>query len=662
MRGPYDSSQMDIHTLELLQFDKVADAVAAQAGSALGKERARALTPLHDMERITEALERVREMGDAIDSGLVPPLGGLRDVRKSIKKAILGVLLDVSEIRDLREVLDLTGRVADYWLRLGNDFPALSRLLSDVVDHRHLVRAIDAAIDATGLVLAEPGSDLARVRQEIAGFEEKIQTEIKRLLRSSEIRNALRYPQATMSGDHHVLPVAVNHRHKVVGVVHRTSPTGETVFIEPARVAQLSAEVSVLKSAELREIRKVLRRLTTLIGQAGERLSPTIDVLAELDLIVAKTRYGRQFRMTTPRLNDEGRITLLDARHPLLEALFKSPASPAREAAAAPSEAAPDAEPAELREIVPVSVRLGHEYDLLIITGPNTGGKTVALKTVGLLCAMALSGLPIPARDGAQVPLLRDILADIGDEQSIEQSLSTFSAHIARITAILEKSGPDTLVLLDELGAGTEPTEGAALGRAILDELVSHRCRAMVTTHLGDLKTYALSVDRAENAAMEFDAVSLRPTYRLMVGQTGQSCALKIARRLKLPSPILKRANKYLRRRRGRRPAGIAQVEQLRQEAEQARDRALLAEQEAAKAADEFRRRSDLLKQEASVSAELEKARASLRAGDSVRVARFDKMGTIVRVDQKRKLATVAVGVMQWEIPLGEIVPIPRSK
>src|SRR5205823_1508263 len=280
---------------------------------------------------------------------------------------------------------------------------------------------------------------------------------------------------------------------------------------------------------------------------------------------------------------------------------------------------------------VPIDVRLGSKFNLLIITGPNTGGKTVTLKTTGLLCLMAQSGMHIPAGEGSNVPVFHQVLADIGDEQSLEQSLSTFSSHVSRIAHILRTADAHSLVLLDELGAGTDPTEGAALGRAILDELDRIGCRAMVTTHLGDLKTYAFHNERAENGAVEFDSETLRPTYRLQIGQFGMSNALKIARRLRLPKELLRRAHKYLKRRKGK-TGELARLQQLREEAEKARTDARAAQHAAEREKGEFERRKAALDREAAEKAALNAMRANLRPNDVVRGARFDKAGKVVRV------------------------------
>jgi DNA mismatch repair protein MutS2 len=285
------------------------------------------------------------------------------------------------------------------------------------------------------------------------------------------------------------------------------------------------------------------------------------------------------------------------------------------------------------------------------------GGKTVTLKTTGLLCLMAQCGMHVPAGEGSLVPVFKHILADIGDEQSLEQSLSTFSSHVSRIASIFEAATADSLVLLDELGAGTDPTEGAALGRAILDQLDKVGCRAIVTTHLGDLKTYAFNNERAENGAVEFDVETMRPTYRLHIGQFGMSNALKIARRLKLPKELLKRAHKYLKRRKGK-TGELARLQQLREEAEKAKVEALAARHEADREKEAFERRKTALDREAAERAALTEQRAALKPGAVVRVSRFDSTGKVVKVDAKKQTVTVSVGLGQWEIPFEEIFPV----
>ena len=326
------------------------------------------------------------------------------------------------------------------------------------------------------------------------------------------------------------------------------------------------------------------------------------------------------------------------ARHPLLEHLFRTESGVSE------------------RKVVPIDVRLGVGFNMLVITGPNTGGKTVTLKTTGLLSLMAQSGMHIPASEGSTVPVWSHVLADIGDEQSLEQSLSTFSSHISRIASIFATADDKSLVLLDELGAGTDPTEGAALGRAILDQFDKVGCRAIVTTHLGDLKTYAFTNDRAENGAVEFDVETLRPTYRLHIGQFGMSNALRIARRLNLPKELLKRARKYAKRRSGK-TGELNRLQQLREEAEKARTEALAHQHEADRQKEEFERRLAELEKRKVEDARLNEWRSRLQPGDEVWATKFGKKGKVARVNQAKGTVFVSIGIGQWEVFLNEVLP-----
>ncbi len=662
---------MDAHTLELLEFGKVRELLAGYAACSLGKELARAVEPSTDAEAIRRELVLVSEMVLALGLGQSPPFGGLHDVRLTVRRAAIGAALTADQLLEIAETLACTGAIYRYRMRLDAGCPHLIDLLAPVEDLGAVAKTITGCIDSRGQVLDMASPELARIRQQLADLDERVKVTINRLLRDPELRKILRYPNATMSGDHYVLPVAVNHRHKVQGVVHRTSSTGETVFIEPAAVTRLSAERAVVKADEDREIRRILRKLSGEVARVARPLGTALDVLARLDLITAKARFSRDYRMFAPDINTDGRLWLRQARHPLLEQIVrgKGPTAdlPSVRLGDGPSmipesavtnESRPHPEPP--KEVVPIDVRLGIGFNLLVITGPNTGGKTVTLKTTGLLCAMAQAGLHIPAAEGSVVPVLRDILVDIGDEQSLEQSLSTFSSHISRIAHILRQCGPDTLVLLDELGAGTDPTEGAALGRAILDALDACGCRAMVTTHLGDLKTYAFANERAENAAVEFDVETLRPTYRLHIGQFGMSNALRIARRLKLPRDLLSRAHRYLRRKQKKAPE-LLRLQQLRADAEKARSEALAAQHEAERQKEEYQQKAVQLQREAEEAAALQEARGRLRPNDRVRVARFDQPGRVVRVDHAKKLAVVSVGLGQWEVPLDELFPLSQE-
>jgi DNA mismatch repair protein MutS2 len=641
---------MDAHTLELLEFNKVRELLAAFGACSLGKELARQVEPSLDRERIRAELDLVTEMVEALGEGLMPPFGGLHDIRLLVRRAAIGSTLTTEQFLEVAQTLACTGNMYRYRMRLDGHYQRLIALITPIEDLAPVAKSIHGCIDGRGHLLDMASRELAQALAALAELDERVQNQIKRLLRDPELRKILRYPNATVSGDHYVLPVAVNHRHKLQGVVHRTSTTGETVFIEPAALSKLSAERSILKAAEEREIQRVLRRLTAEVGKIAKPLGIAIEVMAQLDFITAKARFSRHHGMFAPQISAEGQLWLRQARHPILEHLFRNDGNDAAEG---------DADPAKLpppRVVVPIDVRLGQTFRILVITGPNTGGKTVTLKTTGLLCLMAQAGMHIPAGEGSTVPIWHQILADIGDEQSLEQSLSTFSSHMSRVATILKLADQESLVLLDELGAGTDPTEGAALGRAILDELDHIGCQAMVTTHLGDLKTYAFSDNAAENAAVEFNVETLRPTYRLLIGQFGMSNALRIARRLKLPRGLILRARRYLRRRQRRAPE-MARLQLLREEAEKAREEARVAQHEAERQREDYRAQAARLQQEAQENAALQEARNRLKPNDLVHVPRFDKPGKIVRIDHKRNVAVVSVGLGQWEMPLDEVFP-----
>jgi len=639
---------MDAHTLELLEFHKIRELVGRYAFSTLGKDLASQAEPSTDADGIRAELALVREMVDVLGQGQTPPFAGLRDVRLLARRAAIGAMLTSDQLLDVAAVLTCTGHMYRWRMRLSELHQGLISLTTPIEDLGLVAKSIAGSIDSRGHVLDMASPELAAVRQKIADLDEKVQSRIKHLLRDPELRKILRFPNATVSGDHYVLPVAINYRHKLTGVIHRTSSTGETVYVEPAEIAHLSAERVVLKSDEDRETKKILRKLTAEVGKVARPLANAIDAMAKLDYVAAKARYAREFNLTCPDINTDGRLWLRDARHPLLEQLFRE----------SPDGATP---PAAQRLVVPIEVRLGQPFNLLIITGPNTGGKTVTLKTTGLLCMMAQAGMHIPAGQGSNVPVFSHILADIGDEQSLEQSLSTFSSHMSRIAHILQTADARSLVLLDELGAGTDPVEGAALGRAILDELDIIGCRAMVTTHLGDLKTYAFHNDRAENAAVEFDVQTLQPTYRLHIGQFGMSNALKIARRLRLPRDLLKRAHKYLKRRQ-RGGANLVNLQEQREETEKARADALQAQHEAQKEREEYARKLAELERLEREAKAMREWRDALKPGDTVWVPKYDKQGRIVRVDAKRGTVVVSLGLGQWEVTFDEVFPERKAE
>lgn len=635
-------TEMDSHTLELLEFDKVRELLSTYAATSLGRDLSRQLEPSVDAVKIRSEIALVSEMVDALVDGQAPPFGGIHDVRLLVRRAAIGTALTAEQLLQVSETLNATGAMYRYRMRLNERLTGLIDLLSGVEDQGAVAKTIGGCIDGRGHVLDMASRELGIVRQKLFELEEKVKAEVRRLLRDPELRKILSYPNATVNGDHYVLPVAVNHRHKVEGIIHRVSGTGETVFVEPASIARLSAERITLKAEEDREVKRILRRLSQEVGRVSKPLCYSIEILAKLDLITAKAHFARDFNMYPPSINEEGKLWLRDARHPILENIFR-----AEKRRGAETE----------RHVVPIDIRLGLGFNLLVITGPNTGGKTVTLKTTGLLCVMAQCGMHLPANEGSTVPVFQQILSDIGDEQSLEQSLSTFSSHVSRIAHIFSVANDRSLILLDELGAGTDPVEGAALGRAILDQLDAIGARTIVTTHLGDLKTYAFHNDRAENGAVEFNTDTLRPTYKLHIGQYGMSNALKIARRLKLPKELLQRAHKYLRRRRGK-TGELARLQELRAEAEKAKLEALQAQHEAQRQKEEYERKASAVIRERQEAEKLNAQRERLKANDRVHVARFDAIGKVVKVDTKKQIISVNLGLGQWEVPFDEVTPV----
>jgi len=665
---------MDSHTLELLGVSKVRALVAARAACSLGKEAARNLEPTGDFGEIHARQALVTEMVEALRSGLRPPLGGLHDIRPLVRRAQVGAMLEAEELAEVAETLRSIDGLANWLERMGDNFPRLGGLRAEVGQFTAASSAIEGCLDNRANVLDTASRRLSTIRREMEQVEEKIQEKLRSMLRSPEIKRALRYSNFTMVGHHYVLPVAKEHRGEIPGSVQRTSSSNETVYVEPTAIAEKSAQLSYLRARETKEIRRILRWLTAQVGLVADPLLSTLLVMADLDLIYAKARYSIDYRMRAPELNEERRLVLRKARHPLLEAILRNdPALPRDEpppaaepepgpeteaaVAAAPRPAAPASE-AE-REIVPIDVHLGLRFQTLVITGPNTGGKTVALKTVGLLAVMSQMGLHVPAAEGTQLPIFDEVLADIGDEQSLEQSLSTFSSHVRRITEIFGKATDRSLVMLDELGAGTDPAEGAALGRAILDELDSIGGLAMVTTHIGDLKTYALTNPRAENAAVEFDIETLQPRYHVHIGDVGQSNALKIARRLSMAEHLVARAERYLSESQGSTSPEWDLIARMRREAEEARQEAIAAQAEAERSRDALRERLQSLQLESRREEDLAEARARLQPGDKVVVPKlgYDRPGRIVKIDPRKKTATVAVGHMTWNVAVDELLP-----
>lgn len=642
---------MDAKTLALIGFDQVRLLVAKECSSTLGRELAESLDAIRDQEELQKEHHRVEEMKQAIRKSLTPQLGDARDVRLSLRRAALGSQLTIDELLEVARTLDCTGQIYRWKMRLDGDCLRLIEFLSPLEDMGAHAKTIHGCIDSRGHVLDMASPELAQVRRSIHEVDEKVKTIMNRLLRDPEIRRILRFQQVSVVGEHQVLAVAANHRHKVQGVMHRSSSSGDTVFIEPAAVANLAAERSLLRDEETREINKVLRRLSAEVSKISGPLGFALGLLGRLDLIQAKARLALDLRMVKPHLNSRGVLALKDARHPLIELEMRQAVGTSYPGDASRSEIDRAA-----TQVVPISLQLGNPQRLLIITGPNTGGKTASLKTVGLMCWMGLAGVQIPAAEGSTLPILEGIFADIGEEQNLAQSLSSFSSHIARIGWILPRTGPNTLVLLDELGTGTDPAEGSAMGRAILDELGQKQCLALISTHLGDLKRYPKKNPFAANAAMEFDPETLLPTFRLLMGRSGKSNALKIARRFHLPESLIQKARRYLGLGRRKKKTQALRTKVKREQPDidpQALNEAIARERQKEMEARELEKQRLKEAREKAIN----QARESLKPGDWVDIPKFGQPGQVVRCDTRKKMLLVQVGLGQWEIPMMAVNP-----
>lgn len=503
---------MNQKALKTLEYDKIITQLTEYAASAPGKLLCKNLLPDSDIEAIrqaqsetTDAVTRIRMKGSL-------SLSGIRDIRDSLKRLEIGSALSIPELLSVSSLLTVAARARAYGRHEeSDDFPddSLDEIFRTLEPMTPVNNEIKRCILSEDEVSDDASPGLRRVRRSMKGINDKIHTQLNSILNSS--RSYLQDAVITMRDGRYCLPVKSEYKGQVHGMVHDQSSTGSTLFIEPMAVIQLNNELRTLEIQEQKEIEAVLAELSNQLVPCTEELAVNLELLTRLDFIFAKAALSRHFKCSEPAFNREGRIHIKDGRHPLLDA----------------------------QKVVPITVWMGKDFDLLIVTGPNTGGKTVSLKTVGLFTLMGQAGLHIPAFDGSELAVFDEVFADIGDEQSIEQSLSTFSAHMTNIVHILGKADSRSLCLFDELCAGTDPTEGAALAISILNFLHNMKCRTMATTHYSELKVYALSTPGVENASCEFDIQTLSPTYRLLIGIPGKSNAFAISKKLGLPDYVI---------------------------------------------------------------------------------------------------------------------------
>lgn len=501
---------MDKNSLLKLEYDKIQEQLARQAYSEPGKKQALNWQPISDVEKIEEYLDETEEAMDLLRYSEPSFLSQLTDISSILKKARVAGMLHPFELLQVYYVLRASRLAAKYTAPRGDK---LKRITDTLVMQSSLEKQINRVIDEEGSVNNDASSSLKSIRAQIDTHRQRIKDYLQNFIRSSSNQNKLQDTIITERAGRYVVPVKQEYRNDIKGIVHDESASGATVFIEPLPVVESNNHIRSLEVEEKREVERLLRDLSAEVSLVSMELAHNARVLTRLDVIFARAHLAFAMNAFRPLMNKEGIIALEKARHPLLG-----------------------------EDAVHINVELGRAFDVLVITGPNTGGKTVVLKTIGLLTVMAMSGLFIPAQENSKVGIFEKIFVDIGDEQSIEQSLSTFSSHMQNIINMLEQVDNNSLVLLDELGAGTDPQEGSALGRAILEEMQAKNARVVVTTHQSELKTYAFQNQRVENACVEFDPLTLQPTYELTIGTPGQSNAFEIARRLGLDQRIVNRA------------------------------------------------------------------------------------------------------------------------
>jgi len=501
---------MEEHTLRVLEFGKIISKLQDQAACALGREVAGLTYPTTDIEVAKRKQQETDEARTILQYEGNIPLGGIEDIRSYIERAGIEALLQPHELLSILGTLQASSRLGQFLKKLRVKYPLLGELGSEIEHFESVENAISGAISAAGEVMDSASAALARVRAELRTAHARLTERMNSFIQSSQYRTAIQEPVITLRNDRYCIPVKAEHRGQVPGIVHDSSASGATLFIEPAAVVELGNKRKQLAVKEREEVEKVLAKLSAQIGEHSERIKATLTVIGLVDSIAARAKLAIIQNATMPVLNDKGMIDIISGRHPLLEG-----------------------------EVVPIDVTLGKSFDAILITGPNTGGKTVSLKTIGLFTLMAASGLQVPAATGTELAVFERVYADIGDEQSIEQSLSTFSSHMNNIVRVTRGATKSTLVLMDEIGAGTDPAEGAALAKAILDYLLGKGAKIVATTHYGELKEFAYQREEIVNASVEFNPETLRPTYRLRVGIPGASNAFAIATRLGLGSDII---------------------------------------------------------------------------------------------------------------------------
>jgi len=635
---------VDTFTLKKVEFNEVRQVLSRFCACSLGKALATRLNPSRNPDVIRRWLEQVRQMVRAVRDIGLPPFAGLTDVREPLTRAHPSGGATGEDFAVIAAALEGAHSLKDYLAALPEDLEALHELGEGLGRFDGEVKAVRNVVEPDGTIRDDASERLSRIRLEIQATSRRIHDVIYGYLQNPEVAKLLQASNVTLHGDRYVLPVKAENRGRLPGVVHRASNTGATVFVEPNACVELNNHLADLYNDERREIERLLNVLSIRMQGRATEMAATMRLAGQVDLISAKAQYAYQFGFTCPEVYERGDLDFRQARHPLLLEQEHR-----QEKGGVPAE--------RRHRVVPIDVRLGSDFDLLVITGSNTGGKTVTLKTVALLVLMAQSGMHIPAARGARMCVFHDLFLDVGDEQSLQQSLSTFGGHVRRIRHILRKADKRSLVLLDELGAGTDPEEGGAIGQAVLDELRGIGCLGMATTHLSVLKAYAFNHARVDNASVDFDTKTMSPTYHLRIGTPGESHAIEVVRRLGMSRQIVSAAKQHLAQQGKQFRRAIRATGEARQVAEEARAQAVEAELAArsqqetyeAKLADLHRLQRDFETWLATLP--------DLRPGDEVLVPSLNKTGRLVRLELHRQVAVVDADNVQVEVPLKSLMP-----
>lgn len=585
---------MNEKTLRVLEFDRITDKLGQLTSSDLGKELVYELSPQTDAKTVERLLA---ETGDAVSCIMrrgSPPLGGISDIRASLKRLDIGGTLGPAELLRIGGVLRAARRLKGYISdRLsGDNTDIISELISCLESNLRLEQKIEQCILSEDEIADNASSALNNIRRQIKDNQASIKDKLNSLIKSSKYQKYIQEAVVTMRGDRYVIPVKSECKSEIPGLVHDSSASGATLFIEPMAVVEANNAIKQLKLKEQAEIERILAELSADASLILPQFNANMSIMAKLDFIFAKARLAIDYNCTCPIINDKGRVIIKKGRHPLLDS----------------------------KRVVPIDFWIGDKFNTLIVTGPNTGGKTVSLKTVGLFTIMAQCGLHVPANDGTELSVYHRIYADIGDEQSIEQSLSTFSSHMKNIVEILKMVDDKSLVLFDELGAGTDPTEGAALAMSILECLHQIGATTVATTHYSELKVYAISTVGVENASCEFDVETLRPTYKLLIGIPGKSNAFAISKRLGLTDDIIERAKEFLSQEDIRFEDVLLSIEKNRNEAEREKHRA-----------ESYRSEAERLKKEL----EEQKHKLAAQKENELRKAREEARQVLVQAKQQ---------------------------